>query len=102
MRAAGCAGVATRTLIDMSQFALNQFLYDTGAEATLAEYRRSPAAVLDRYDLTLEERQAVEQLDIARLYAAGVNPYRLRYFCLSMGITTDRFLAAFQTQPAER
>lgn len=83
----------------MSQFALNQFLYDTGAEDRLAEYRRDPARFLDRYELAEDERQAIENLDVAKLYAAGVNPYRLRYFCLSMGVNTQQFLAAFEPKP---
>lgn len=41
------------------------------------QFRRDEASVLDRYDLTPEERTAIEQRDFKALYLAGVHPYSL-------------------------
>lgn len=51
---------------------------DLKADRELRERLRSDeAGVLDRYELTAPERQAIEQRDFRRLYTLGVHPYSL-------------------------
>jgi hypothetical protein len=38
-------------------------------------FQQNEAAVLDRYDLRPEERQAIEQRDFRKLYDLGMHPY---------------------------
>jgi hypothetical protein len=39
------------------------------------EFKTSEAAVLDRYRMTPEEREAVEERDFRKLYDLGMHPY---------------------------
>jgi protocatechuate 4,5-dioxygenase alpha chain len=51
---------------------------DLKADRELRErFRGDEASVLDRYALTREERQAIEQRDFKALYLLGVHPYSL-------------------------
>ncbi len=40
-----------------------------------AEFEANEKAVLDRYDFTKEERQALEERDFKKLYSLGFHPY---------------------------
>jgi len=51
---------------------------DLKADRALRERLRSDeAGVLDQYELTGPERQAIENRDFRRLYTLGVHPYSL-------------------------
>jgi len=71
----------------MSLYQLQKFLYvlnrDPGAQKT---FRDDPATLLDQYELTGEERGALEQGDIGLLYVLGVNGQILMHFGAFLGV----------------
>jgi hypothetical protein len=52
----------------------------------LGDFRSAPDAVLARYPLTAEERQAVTGRDAAWLLAHGMNPVALRNLMVVLGV----------------
>jgi hypothetical protein len=44
-----------------------------------------PEILMEAYDLTEEERRAVETLDVSKLYAMGTHPVIINSFTRSMG-----------------
>jgi hypothetical protein len=71
----------------MSLYYLQKFLYDLNRDdATQTRFRDDPASVLDNYDLTDEERAAVDDGDIGLLYVLGVNGQILMHYAAFLGI----------------
>ena len=71
----------------MSLYNLQKFLYVLNRdEAAQAAFRSDPANLLDRYELTPEERGALETGDIGLLYVLGVNGQILMHFAAFLGI----------------
>ena len=71
----------------MSLYNLQKFLYvlnrDTNAQET---FRREPEKLLSQYELTDEERGALERGDIGLLYVLGVNGQILMHYAAFLGI----------------
>lgn len=71
----------------MSLYHLQKFLYvlnrDERAQARFADDR---SALLDEYELTDEERRALEDGDIGLLYVLGVNGQILMHYAAFLGI----------------
>lgn len=61
----------------MSDYHLNKVLFDAAREHKIVE-AITDEAVLGAYQLSAEERQALEHGDITRLYELGANPYLIR------------------------
>lgn len=71
----------------MSLYNLQKVLYVLNREREAQDtFRRDPAALLDQYDLTDEERGAVERGDIGLLYVLGVNGQILMHYAALLGI----------------
>lgn len=71
----------------MSLYQLQKFLYQLNRDEDVrALYRDNPADALARYDLTDEEREAIESGDIGLLYVLGVNGQILMHFAGWLGI----------------
>lgn len=71
----------------MSLYYLQKFLYELNRDdAAQAAFRENPGRVLDRYDLTDEERGAIEDGDIGLLYVLGVNGQILMHYAAFLGI----------------
>lgn len=71
----------------MSLYNLQKFLYVLNRDETAQEtFRRDPAVLLDQYDLTPEERGALENGDIGLLYVLGVNGQILMHYAAFLGI----------------
>jgi hypothetical protein len=65
----------------MSLYYVQKFLYELNRDPELQQrYRVDGAAVLDRYELTDEEKAALLEPDIGRLYHFGVNGQILMHF----------------------
>src|SRR5947207_15850650 len=65
----------------MSLYYVQKFLYQINREPALQQYfRDSSDAALADYDLTEEERAALEKPDIGLLYVLGVNGQLLMHF----------------------
>jgi hypothetical protein len=61
----------------VSDYHLNRALYDAAREHKLLD-AITDDAVLDGYELTADEREALRAGDIKRLYELGANPYLIR------------------------
>lgn len=71
----------------MSLYQLQKFLYDLNRDAQVqADFRAAPANVLDGYDLSTEERGAIDDGDIGLLYVLGVNGQILMHYAAFLGI----------------
>jgi len=60
----------------MGEYQMNKLLFETGRQHKAVESMADD--VMDRYELTAEERDALKAGDIKRLYELGANPYLLR------------------------
>ena len=59
----------------MSVYQVNRLIYAMKMDGSLAErFRRDRAGLLGEWDLTDDERRALEALDFARMRDAGVMP----------------------------
>lgn len=77
----------------MSLYQLQKFLYQLNRDpAVRMLYRDHPAEALARYDLTDEERGAIESGDIGLLYVLGVNGQILMHFAGWLGIAWFDYL----------
>ncbi len=71
----------------MSLYQLQKFLYQLNREeAVRSLYKEQPARVLGRYELTEEERGAIDRGDVGLLYVLGVNSQILMHFAGWLGI----------------
>ncbi len=65
----------------MSLYATQKFLYELNrSEALQSAYRADPRAVLEPYELTDDEVEALIEPDIGRLFHLGVNGQILMHF----------------------
>ena len=69
----------------MSQYQMQKCLFDYMRARKHAPPERKPVISVAGYDLTDEERKAVETLDVGRLYAMGTHPVIINSLCRSMG-----------------
>lgn len=77
----------------MSLYQLQKFLFELNRDETVqAAYRADPDAVLDRYELTDEERTALAEGDIGLLYVLGVNGQILMHYAAYLGIAWFDYL----------
>jgi hypothetical protein len=64
----------------MSVFAVNKLCRDSLHDLAFREaLKRDPAAAIAQRDLTAEERKALLEGDVARLYEWGCHPFLLAY-----------------------
>jgi hypothetical protein len=79
--------------VKATDYWLSKLFYDLQNPAVAAEYRADQGAVLDRYPLAPEVRDAVLRDDVAVL-AERVNPYLLRYYFGVRGMPDADFVRA--------
>ena len=81
----------------MSLYQLQKFLFelnrDTGVQRS---YRDDAGALLQRYDLTAEERDAVSRGDIGLIYVLGANGQLLMHFAAFLGISWPDYIQAMR------
>ncbi|MFP5405950.1 MAG: aromatic ring-opening dioxygenase subunit LigA [Gammaproteobacteria bacterium] len=84
----------------MSLYAMQKFLFVLNREPDVqrryAEAGATRAALLAEYDLTDEERQAIDQGDIGKLYVLGCNGQLLMHFAPLLGIAWADYIAAMR------
>ena len=81
----------------MSLYQLQKFLYALNRDpATQEQYRTSPATLLDRYELTAEERNAVLEGDIGLIYVLGANGQLLMHFAAFLGAPWSDYIQAMR------
>lgn len=84
-------------------YGLHKLLWELRRDPALAErFRREPAAVLDRYELTAEERAAITDRDFRLLFDRGVNPYLLYFCALQIGVSRDSYYAQLRGERSPR
>jgi hypothetical protein len=77
----------------MSLYQLSKLLYTLNRDdAAKAQWREDPAALVDRFALTEEERGALLEHDIGLLYVLGVNGQILMHFAALCGVAWGDYL----------
>jgi Aromatic-ring-opening dioxygenase LigAB, LigA subunit len=77
---------------------MQKFLFDINRERELqGQCRADPPAVLARYDLTAEERGALEAGDIGLLYVLGANGQLLMHYAAFLGMPWADYIAAMRS-----
>jgi len=81
----------------MSLYQLQKFLYDINREVRVQqEYRSDPRGLLDRYELSAEERGALERGDIGLAYVLGANGQLLMHFAALLGMPWADYIQAMR------
>jgi Aromatic-ring-opening dioxygenase LigAB, LigA subunit len=84
----------------MTDYWLSKLFFDLHQDAELAKaYRADMAAVIDRYRIKPEVRQALLDDDVATL-SPLVNAYLLRFYFQVRGMPQDEFMARLHAMNA--
>lgn len=79
----------------MSLYQVNKLLRDMNCSMELAQRCQSePEAVLQQYELTTEEREAIEGWQVRKLYDMGANPFLLLVSSMAAGKDMRAYVAA--------
>ncbi len=79
----------------MSLYQVNKLLRDLNRSGELVQkYQSDPEAVLQNYDLTPEEREAVKNWQVRKLYEMGANPLLLLVYSMATGKDIRSYVAA--------
>lgn len=82
----------------MSLYQMQKFLFDINRDPELQrQCRTDVAAILGRYDLTDEERGALEAGDIGLIYVLGANGQLLMHYAAFLGMPWADYLAAMRS-----
>lgn len=77
----------------MSLYTLQKLIYTLNRDdAAKAEFKAEPGAFVARFELSGEERAAVLEHDIGKLYVLGVNGQILMHFAALVGIEWADYL----------
>lgn len=81
----------------MSLYQLQKFLFDLNREpAVQGEYRKNAPDLVQRYDLTPEERDAVVRGDIGLIYVLGANGQLLMHFAAFLGMPWPAYIQSMR------
>jgi hypothetical protein len=81
----------------MSLYATQKFLYDLNRDAAVQRrYREDKEALLAGYDLDDEEREAIREGDVGKLYVLGCNGQLLMHFAPLLDIAWADYLEAMR------
>lgn len=81
----------------MSLYYVQKVIYNLNRDAKLQEkFSVDMAAVLDEYELDEEERRALQQPDIGKLYVMGVNGQLLMHFAAFRGYEWKDYIQAMR------
>ena len=81
----------------MSLYYVQKLLYQLNRDVRTRErFDADLAGLLHEYELTDEERRAIEDGDIGMLYILGVNGQLLMHFAAMRGYAWDEYLAAMR------
>ena len=79
----------------MSLYQVNKLLRDMNCSMELANRCQSdPEAVLQQYELTAEEREAIKDWHVRKLYDMGANPFLLLVSSMAAGKDMRAYVAA--------
>jgi Aromatic-ring-opening dioxygenase LigAB, LigA subunit len=81
----------------MSLYQLQKFLFDINRDRDLQRRCRADLpGVLERYDLSAEERGALEAGDIGLIYVLGANGQLLMHYAAFLGMPWADYIAAMR------
>jgi Aromatic-ring-opening dioxygenase LigAB, LigA subunit len=81
----------------MSLYKLQKFLFDINRDRDLQrQFRADLPGVLERYDLSGEERRALEAGDIGLIYVLGANGQLLMHYAAFLGMPWSDYIAAMR------
>lgn len=81
----------------MSLYYVQKLLYNLNRDpAVQRDFKADRRHVMAAYDLTDEERKALQEADIGLLYVFGVNGQLLMHFAALLGIEWDDYLEAMR------
>jgi len=81
----------------MSLYQLQKFLYDINRDPRVQDCHRADlAALLERYELTDEERTALATGDIGLIYVLGANGQLLMHYAAFLGLSWPGYLQAMR------
>jgi hypothetical protein len=82
----------------MSLYQMQKFLFDINRDQELQrQCRTDVAGILSRYELTDEERGALEAGDIGLIYVLGANGQLLMHYAAFLGMPWADYLAAMRS-----
>lgn len=86
----------------MSLYHLQKFMFELNRDPSIQDrFRADKAAVLARYDLTAEERDAIERGDIGLMYVLGANGQLLMHYAAFLGMPWADYIAAMRNGVAK-
>lgn len=81
----------------MSLYYVQKLLYQLNRDpAVRRRFHDDRAEILEEYELTDEERRALENGDIGLLYVMGVNGQILMHYSALLGQSWDEYIAAMK------
>src|ERR1700743_271765 len=76
---------------------MQKFLFDLNRDPRIQrEYRQDAAAVIERYDLSSEERGAIVAGDIGLTYVMGANGQLLMHFAAFLGMPWPAYIQSMR------
>jgi aromatic-ring opening dioxygenase LigAB LigA subunit len=76
---------------------MQKFLFDLNRDTRIQrEYRQDAAAVIERYDLSSEERGAIVAGDIGLIYVLGANGQLLMHFAAFLGMPWPAYIQSMR------
>jgi hypothetical protein len=81
----------------MSLYQLQKFLYDINRDPSVqGKYRADRQGLLEQYELTSEERRALEAGDIGMIYVLGANGQLLMHYAAFLGMSWPAYIQAMR------
>jgi hypothetical protein len=81
----------------MSLYQMQKFLFDINRDSTAQKrFLAERATILAGYDLTTEERDAIDTGDIGLIYVLGANGQLLMHFAAFLGMEWSAYIAAMR------
>jgi len=81
----------------MSLYQLQKFLYEINRDPVAQQdYHSDVQRLLDRYELTTEERGSLERGDIGLIYVLGANGQLLMHFAALLGMSWAQYIQAMR------
>ena len=81
----------------MSLYGMQKFLYHLNRDAKVQQgFKSEPATLLDEYQLTAQERAAIEAGDIGLLYVLGANGQLLMHFAAYLSMPWADYIQAMR------
>jgi hypothetical protein len=81
----------------VSLYQLQKFLFDLNRDPSVqGEYRRDASALVRRYELTAEERDAIVGGDVGLIYVLGANGQLLMHFAAFLGMPWPAYIQAMR------